>query len=82
MAYKPTMPPTNPADLAQYLQREHQEIALQATEPCEASYYKELHAAPEKVRAGMTVLADGTDWDPGSGAGLYCYYGGAWHRLG
>lgn len=30
-----------------------------------------LHAEPAKMRAGMIVLADGTDWDPGSGAGLY-----------
>lgn len=30
-----------------------------------------LHAQPERVLAGMLVLADGTDWDPGAGAGLY-----------
>jgi hypothetical protein len=30
-----------------------------------------LHAEPEKVLAGMEVLADGTNWDPGSGAGFY-----------
>lgn len=30
-----------------------------------------LHAAPSKVFAGMLVNADGTDWNPGSGAGLY-----------
>lgn len=48
----------------------------------EAFYLDELHAEPRKPRVGMTVLADGTDWDPGSGAGIYTYYGGAWHRLG
>lgn len=30
-----------------------------------------LHAAPARFRAGMVVCADGTDWDPGYGAGLY-----------
>jgi hypothetical protein len=30
-----------------------------------------LHAEPEKVSPGMVVLADGTDWDPGSGIGFY-----------
>jgi hypothetical protein len=30
-----------------------------------------LHAAPVRIRAGMLVIADGTDWNPGSGAGLY-----------
>lgn len=43
----------------------------------QTSYY-----APTKPRNGMTVLADGTKWDPGSGAGVYTYYGGSWHKLG
>lgn len=30
-----------------------------------------LHVEPEKVVAGMVVLADGADWNPGSGAGMY-----------
>ncbi len=30
-----------------------------------------LHTAPERVGAGDVVLADGADWDPGEGAGLY-----------
>lgn len=41
-----------------------------------------LHAAPARVGDGMVVLADGTNWDPGSGAGFYGYYGGAWNKLG
>lgn len=38
--------------------------------------------APTKPRAGDVRLADGTNWDPGSGAGFYGYYGGAWSKLG
>jgi hypothetical protein len=30
-----------------------------------------LHAEPEKIRAGMVVIADGSDWNPSDGAGLY-----------
>lgn len=41
-----------------------------------------LHAAPEKVRNGMEVEADGTDWNPGSGAGKYVYRSGAWVFIG
>lgn len=41
-----------------------------------------LHVAPSKVRQGLTVGADGTDWNPGSGEGVYTYYTGAWHKLG
>lgn len=48
----------------------------------EAHYLQELHEEPKKLILGMTVLADGTDWDPGSGAGVYTYYGSAWHKLG
>jgi len=42
----------------------------------------EKHAVPEKTPNGLVVLADGTDWNPGSGAGVYCFYAGAWHKLG
>ena len=41
----------------------------------------ERHVAPIKPRTGMMVYADGTDWDPGSGAGVYVYTGSAWSKL-
>ncbi len=40
------------------------------------------HAAPQNLTNGMIKLADGTNWNPGSGAGVYCYYNSAWHFLG
>ena len=40
------------------------------------------YVAPTKLRDGMIALADGTTWDPGSGAGVYAYYGSAWVKLG
>ena len=43
---------------------------------------EETHAAPDKLLAGMVVWADGTNWDPGSGAGLYWYDGSTWNLLG
>jgi hypothetical protein len=45
------------------------------------SLHKVWHVAPAKPREGMLVYADGTDWNPGSGAGYYVYYAGAWHPL-
>lgn len=45
------------------------EQAAQRADPFVELQY--LHAEPERVRAGICVLADGTDWNPGSGAGLY-----------
>ncbi len=43
---------------------------------------KELNVEPTKPRSGMLVLADGSNWNPGSGAGFYGYYGGSWSKLG
>ena len=40
------------------------------------------HVSPTKPRDGMIVLADGTDWNPGSGAGFYGRSNGAWVLLG
>lgn len=37
---------------------------------------------PAKPREGMIVGADGTNWNPGSGKGIYAYYSGAWNYLG
>lgn len=40
------------------------------------------HEEPSKPQNGMTVLADGSDWDPGSGEGVYTYYNSTWNKLG
>lgn len=50
--------------------------------PTMAIALQKLHAAPSKPYDGMTVYADGTDWNPGGGQGVYTYYGAAWNRLG
>lgn len=36
-----------------------------------------LTAAPAKPVTGQMAIADGTNWNPGSGRGLY-YYDGGW----
>jgi hypothetical protein len=41
-----------------------------------------LHVEPLKVFEGLTVGADGTDWNPGAGQGVYTYYAGGWNKLG
>lgn len=42
----------------------------------------QYNVAPAKPRDGMVVYADGTNWNPGAGAGVYVYRGAAWHLLG
>lgn len=44
-------------------------------------YLEVQHVEPEKNREGRVVFADGVDWNPGSGAGLYEYRGGTWVKL-
>ncbi len=39
------------------------------------------YAEPSKKTIGDIVNADGTYWNPGSGAGLYEYDGTTWNKL-
>ena len=43
--------------------------------------YGVLTVEPQRPQEGDTVNADGTNWNPGSGAGRYTYVGGAWVKL-
>lgn len=80
MAYIPMQVPTDPAQLPGFLLQELQNIA-RSTDTSIAQL-AELNKAPAKPRAGMVVLADGTNWNPGSGSGFYGYRAGAWRFLG
>ena len=41
-----------------------------------------LQGARKKPQDGMIVKADGTHWNPGSGAGYYGYTSGSWSFWG
>jgi hypothetical protein len=45
------------------------------------SFFVETHAEPSKRHELMIRFADGTDWNPGFGRGLYQYSGGAWKKI-
>jgi hypothetical protein len=70
------------AGLAKYVDTELQRISMAFKASTKYIALAAVHAAPDKPFDGMTVLADGTDWDPGSGQGVYTYYGAAWNKLG
>lgn len=40
-----------------------------------------LPAAPDRPKEGMLRYADGTNWNPGSGKGVYVYDGSTWVKL-
>lgn len=42
---------------------------------------KETNVEPEKPRDGHIYYADGTNWNPGSGEGIYAYYNSSWNKL-
>jgi hypothetical protein len=45
--------------------------------------FAKTFAEPAKLRDGLIVYADGVEWDPGSGIGLYRYEAGTgWEFLG
>lgn len=67
-------------DLLAYVQDELRAIAAEFAETT-ALDLRTTHVEPKRPRDGMIVSADGTDWDPGSGAGIYAYLGGTWTKL-
>lgn len=67
-------------ELVQFLEAELFTI-YQALNDAQVLDLRIIHAEPERPRDGMLVFADGTNWDPGNGRGLYTYDSG-WKKLG
>ena len=72
--------PGSQSELPEYLDRQFRAIAI-AIEALAAGQLDVTNVAPDKPRDGMIRYADGTNWNPGSGEGIYAYYGGAWNKL-
>lgn len=49
--------------------------------PFDVHQLRELHVEPTKPKDGMLARADGTNWNPGSGAGMYLREDGQWKKL-
>lgn len=81
ISYTPENIPGEAKELPYYLFSEL--IRISAAISALADGHIEItHVTPEKPRDGDIRLADGTDWNPGSGKGVYAYYNSAWHLLG
>jgi hypothetical protein len=81
MAYEPSNPPSDAAELSAWVMRELAQIALLLNDGARIVIVQQSYAAPVKPREGMLVNADGTLWNPGGGAGMYQRLGGAWVKL-
>lgn len=80
MDYTPNPTPLDVKEIPRFIAEELQRISLTMYDaPARAIQF--LNVAPAKPREGMLVGADGTNWNPGAGKGVYCYYGGAWTKL-
>lgn len=71
-----------PEGLQRYLYEEMGYIASAMDRLRSNLTFDTLAVAPTRPVAGLVVRADGTNWDPGSGAGLYEYDGTNWNFLG
>ena len=79
MAYEVTTPPD---DYQASWWRQELDRIKQAMDLQDLAMLARLHAEPVRPRSGMVVFADGTDWNPGTGEGIYAYYNGTWNKLG
>jgi len=80
MLYVPTPLPQT-GDLTAYLQEELLRISAALVLVEEGRFLPVLALEPKKPREGMLAVADGTNWNPGSGKGLYEYKSAAWVKL-
>ena len=81
VGYTPNLPPEDAAEMRRFVFEEFQRVAG-AIQALAAGHIDVSYAAPTKPRKGDIRYADGTSWNPGSGAGIYYYNGSAWALLG
>lgn len=80
--YVPQSPPSDLPDVLQtYLSEELNRISS-TLQIALARNVEFLSVAPKRPREGLVAGADGVNWNPGSGKGVYAYYTSAWHYLG
>lgn len=78
--YTPSRPPASLGESGRYIQQELERIVDGLESPFTHEMLELLSVEPGRkpTSAVMLAAADGTNWNPGSGRGLYLYYGGAW----
>ena len=78
--YTPAPTPLDVREIPRYLIEELHRIET-ALKDQSAKRIEFRNVAPAKPREGMLYGADGVNWNPGAGKGVYCYYGGTWTKL-
>jgi len=80
--YRPGPVPQDGQSLRGWLAQQVRQIADALRAPEVTSIHIEPRGAvPVKMADGDIVFADGSNWNPGSGAGVYARISGAWVKL-
>ena len=69
-----------PDSVAKWVEENFLTLARAMAEQSEVEL-RPIYAPPSNPREGMIVYADGTEWNPGSGKGVYVFTGAAWSKL-
>lgn len=72
---------TTVADLRNWISNELVRVANAFTTESQTTTIPVLTAAPAKPQIGQIVFADGSNWNPNSGRGLYYYDTGGWVHI-
>jgi len=79
----PSTAPESPKEFQIWLLDELRHISDAMSEiETDSALLKEWNSVPDRVYNGLVVYADGTNWNPGSGRGVYAYENGSWLKLG
>lgn len=80
--YEPSPVPQDYGPLRSWIRGQFQRVADTLRAPTVSRVrFDILHSEPSRFSNGDIVMADGTDWNPGAGSGLYQRIGGAWVKL-
>jgi hypothetical protein len=80
--YEPTPIPQDYSPLRSWLATQLRKISDVLRAPTVSGvHFDILHAEPARYSDGDVIMADGADWNPGAGGGLYQRFGGAWVKL-
>lgn len=81
MRYEFRFPPQDVQSLPAYLSRELSAIADAIGGRADRISLVPQAVAPGKPRTGDVAYANGTNWNPGGGAGVYVFNGTTWVKL-
>ena len=82
MKFVPNAVPFLSDSIRAWLADQFRQIAATLAAPTiDVAYHTILHAPPDRIEDGIVVYADGVDWNPGAGVGIYARVSGAWVKM-